>query len=441
VYERTPDFEQRVAGARLRTYEWQFLANLDGHLTVGEILRRLKIDEHTIAEFILEQERNGAIAPRLLSFEEFLNSAEAETVQDAQPAAPAKPAAPASPNKHSTGEELRAIARLSIAAALGEILSLISKRRAASPAAAPAAGAPSKSVPAASAPAAPVQPSAAPAQPSAAPVQTSATPAPSSASPAAGADADWTLPRATASPVESPDANFEGELPQIDVEYLEAYSEDPVEFDEGAIAERLLRDYGPIDETEAPSNGASRLEDSPVAAESPSDTEPHRVTFSVNDLAGYVERVDIEAMPAPPNGFYPSEFARPDPAQAPYAEGAQTDAPHAEASQNDAPHADAAHDAATHDATRSEAADSGTPYGADATHAEPAHADATAADRAYAAGATISEQAQAPNGEASNGELAHAEDPQPKSDEFTVADPIVFSLSARNPDSFWSGKK
>ena len=62
VYERTAQFEERVSGARLRTYEWQFLASLDGQATVGELVRRLKIDEPTIAEFIAEQERNGAIA-------------------------------------------------------------------------------------------------------------------------------------------------------------------------------------------------------------------------------------------------------------------------------------------------------------------------------------------------------------------------------------------
>src|SRR5271154_6282412 len=110
VYERTPQFEERVAGARLRTYEWQFLSNLDGKATVGEILRRLGIDEATIAEFIFEQERNGAIAPRLLSFEEFLHSPEAEPPVEARPEA-RRPSAGAQ-FKRTAGEELRAIARL-----------------------------------------------------------------------------------------------------------------------------------------------------------------------------------------------------------------------------------------------------------------------------------------------------------------------------------------
>jgi hypothetical protein len=447
VYERTPQFEERVAGARLRTYEWQFLANLDGQATVGEILRRLKIDEATIAEFIGEQERNGAIAPRLLSLEEFLSSTEAEVVDEPRrEPEPAPRPAGASQSKRTAAEELRAIARLSIAAAIGEILSLISKRR---------------TVPGAvAAPAKPAMETAPPPAPFAAAAAPEAVVSPPEPLPSVETGLrydrddlasfqvfDWTLtapqPRSEAAPdIEAPpplaseaasngaaavheiEPDFGGEIEAGDVEYLQAVSEENVYFDDGlTIADRLLRDYGPIGragsetglappaapaepeewtpESQAyvseppaysPETSAYVAEtqayvtevqpyvpESPFyspepvqfapAAESANETErdAQRVTFSVNDLAGYVERVE------PAHDF---QFFQPEAIQEP---------------------------AFDTDPFATNASDPSSP-------AQPAHEAAREAER-------------------------------PETIDTSVADPIVFSLSARNPDSFWSGKK
>ena len=124
VYERTPDFEARVAGASFRTYEWQFLAKLDGKSPVADIIRRLGIEESAIADFITEQERQGTIVPRLLSYEEFLDSPEVGPA-----AQPAPSRSGDGSTRRSSGDELRAIARLALAAAIGEILAMLSRRR------------------------------------------------------------------------------------------------------------------------------------------------------------------------------------------------------------------------------------------------------------------------------------------------------------------------
>ncbi len=427
VYERTTQFEERVAGARLRTYEWQFLANLDGKSTVGEILRRLGIDEPTIAEFIFEQERNGAIAPRLLSFQEFLESPESEPAAASQPEPARRPSASAQ-LKRTAGEELRAIARLSIAAAIGEILSLISKRRAATPA--PSAAAPvasSAAAPSEAPPEASWSSSAGAFDALEAPAAHAAPPAPAAeaASPAEPASGlrydrddlasfqvfDWTLSapalgepatevEAAIPPPAEPATNgsvtheldgFEYGLDEQDVDYLHAIADEPVVFEDGlTIADRLLRDYGPIDATEVPvpeppveivphvEDAAPAAEadsyaghdpyrpfDTPEAVAEPpqepspfgeSERDPHRVTFSVNDLAGYIER--IEPPPAAPEvtGYVPPAF-----------------------------------EPAAHELPMPQ------PF-----EAEPEREEAI---------------------------------------EAALTDPIVFSLSARNPDSFWSGKK
>jgi hypothetical protein len=117
VFERTPAFNERVAGARFRSYEWQFLAALDGKTTAGDILRRLDVDEASIADFVAQQLQSGAIAPRLLSFDEFLGSKSAKTPQS------------------SGVDDFRSIVRSTIVAAVAELIVMIGKRRSQPPAA------------------------------------------------------------------------------------------------------------------------------------------------------------------------------------------------------------------------------------------------------------------------------------------------------------------
>ncbi len=71
VYERPADFRARVGTARFRQYEWQFLADLDGQATVGEILTRLGLEHAAMAAFIEQQVQNGVIVPSLMTYDEF----------------------------------------------------------------------------------------------------------------------------------------------------------------------------------------------------------------------------------------------------------------------------------------------------------------------------------------------------------------------------------
>lgn len=71
VYERPADFRVRVGAARFRQYEWQFLADLDGQATVGELLTRLGLEHAAMAAFIERQVENGIIVPSLMTYDEF----------------------------------------------------------------------------------------------------------------------------------------------------------------------------------------------------------------------------------------------------------------------------------------------------------------------------------------------------------------------------------
>ncbi len=437
VYERTPQFEERVAGARLRTYEWQFLANLDGQATVGEILRRLKIDEATIAEFIVEQERNGAIAPRLLSLEEFLNSTEAEIVDEPrrEPEPPPRASGP-SQSKRTAAEELRAIARLSIAAAIGEILSLISKRRTAPGAVA----APAK-------PAMETPPPPAPMAAAAAPAAVASPPEPLPAVEtglrydrddlASFQVFDWTLPtppRSEAAPeVEAPpapaseatsngaavrevDPDFGGEIEAGDVEYLQAVSEENVYFDDGlTIADRLLRDYGPIGRA-APDPGLAP----PVGPAEPTEWAPEPQAY-VSEPPAYAPETSpyvTEVQPyVPESQFYSAEPVQAAPAET--ATDAEHDAQRVTFSVNDL----------AGYVERVEPAHEFQLFQPESVQDAPFDADPFATNSP-----DPSTPAQAAH------EAPRAAEPQEANDNAN-ADPIVFSLSARNPDSFWSGKK
>ena len=494
VYERTSQFEERVSGARLRTYEWQFLASLDGQATVGELVRRLKIDEPTIAEFIAEQERNGAIAPRLISFEEFLNSTEAEAPPEMrrEPEPPPR-ASTASQLKRTAAEELRAIARLSIAAAIGEILTLISKRRtggsAPSSPAKPATPAPSTRYDA--------QSFAASAPPDVIVPAAPAPPAPPAAAPQAPRDSmselrydrddlasfqvfDWTLPappRTEAADLESslPPADagsngvplreveplFDRDFETGDIEYLQALAEDePVVFEDGlTIADRLLRDYGPIDATEAAPSAdfapyvepAPYTESTPYADASATDGAAHTFEPSAHTFepSPYVFEADpFTATPSPepqPYGFEAEAFREQqavEPEPQPYLVDHQSLT--AEPQSFTAEHQSFMSELAPPVVEPPAYSPIYTPHSVEAVPAraeEPSEFERDPQRVAFSVNdlsgyvervdeLPVEQPAQA----AEHAEHTEATDP-------SNADPIVFSLSARNPDSFWSGKK
>ena len=460
VYERTPQFEERVSGARLRTYEWQFLASLDGQATVGELVRRLKIDEATISEFIVEQERNGAIAPRLLSFEEFLHSSEAEAPPEMrrEPEAPPRASA-ASQLKRTATEELRAIARLSIAAAIGEILSLISKRRATngSPPASPArparpapstiydvqnfaaAVAPEVIAPAAPAPPAPAAP------PREAPREPLSELRYDRDDLASFKVFDWTLPAAPPQPEPLFDRDFEA----ADIEYLQAFADEPVVFEDGlTIADRLLRDYGPIDATEAaPSTDFAPYVEPAAYTEPTAYTEPapYADPASATDGAAYTfepsEPPEPHSLTAEPQSFtvehqsFMSEFVAPVAEPPPYS-------PMYPPQSIEAPPAHA------EDTTELERDPQRVTFSVNdlagyVERVEPPLANGYQLEQERVEEAPFLSD---PYAAASPEAAAAVEQPAPAAEHTdpidpSITDPIVFSLSARNPDSFWSGKK
>jgi hypothetical protein len=486
VYERTPQFEERVSGARLRTYEWQFLASLDGQATVGELVRRLKIDEATISEFIVEQERNGAIAPRLLSFEEFLHSSEAEAPSEMrrEPEPPPR-ASTASQLKRTATEELRAIARLSIAAAIGEILSLISKRRAtsgsppASPAR-PATPAPSTSydvqnfaaavAPEVIAPAAPAPPAAA-APPREAPREPLSELRYDRDDLASFKVFDWTLPAAppqpepaagletSAPPVSDAASNgvplheveplFDRDFEAADIEYLQAFADEPVVFEDGlTIADRLLRDYGPIDATEAaPSTDFAPYVEPAAYTEPTAYTEPapYADPASATDGAAYTfepsEPPEPHSLTAEPQSFtvehqsFMSEFVAPVAEPPPYS-------PMYPPPSIEAPPAHA-EDTIELERDPQRVTFSVNDLAGYVERVEPPLANGYQLEQERVEEAPFLSD---PYAAASPEAAAAVEQPAPAAEHTdpidpSITDPIVFSLSARNPDSFWSGKK
>jgi hypothetical protein len=454
VYERTPQFEERVSGARLRTYEWQFLASLDGQATVGELVRRLKIDEPTISEFIAEQERNGAIAPRLLSFEEFLHSGEAESPPELrrEPEAPPRASAASQP-KRTAAEELRAIARLSIAAAIGEILTLISKRRAGSagppakPASPPASGSfdaqnfASRAVPDVITPAAPAPPAAAAPLPDA-PREPASELRYDRDDLASFKVFDWTLPAAPPAdsasngmPLHEVEPLFDRDFEAADIEYLQAFADEPVVFEDGlTIADRLLRDYGPIDATEAaPSTDFAPYAEPAAYVDAPSATDGAAYTF---EPSPQLSELVVEPEPQP---FTPD--------YQPYTPEHQSFTV-----EHQSLTAEPQSFTAEHQSFMSEAAPPVaepppfSPLYTPQSEAPPARAeDANEVERDPHR-VTFSVNDLAGYVERVEEVTAPVDQPAPVAEhpeavDPSITDPIVFSLSARNPDSFWSGKK
>lgn len=80
VYLRAASFRSRVADARFRPYEWDFLASLDGS-PVGKVLETIRIDESLLSEFIVEQERRGLIVAQRLSLVGYLAIAQPSTAR------------------------------------------------------------------------------------------------------------------------------------------------------------------------------------------------------------------------------------------------------------------------------------------------------------------------------------------------------------------------
>ena len=360
VFERTPAFNERVAGARFRSYEWQFLAALDGKTTAGDILRRLDVDEASIADFVAQQLQSGAIAPRLLSFDEFLGSKSAKTPQS------------------SGVDDFRSIVRSTIVAAVAELIVMIGKRRSQPPA--------PQSQPRPQYQPQPYRPSAQP--------QTAYEPQASAA----------------AAPVEAAPAPLPDPVPEVSY-----YAAAPPQ------------EYTKILEELESTSWVERATPEPPSAAASFAEEPAQVSYYVapepvvEPLAPYEPQAAHESL----NAYEPQTTYEPQAAHEPEAAAE----PKPQPSDDMTISARLMRDYGPLSFEEAQAAGfTGAALSDYALHVEN-HA---------ASPATSYEHEHEPEATESPDAAPAAEHEESAGD---TSDPIVFSLSARNPDSFWSGKK